>query len=124
MDLEMSARERWHGGRWGWWWVKEKGKEVGKEFGKEIRMEDGKELGKEMRMEAGMEVREGGREGGGEGVGEGDEDGGGYGDKDVGQVESTDHKELRPIPPALPTDTKQTEVMGFKIPNIFTFMKI
>ena len=55
----------------------------------------------------------GGHGGGGrrwEGVGEGDEDGGGDGDKDVGQVGSADHKEPRPIPPALPTDRKQAEL--------------
>ena len=84
LNLEMSARERGHGGRWGWRWVKEKGKEVGKELGKEMRMEDGKELGKEMRMEAGMEVLDESGEGGEERVGEGDEDGGGNGNKDVG----------------------------------------
>ena len=38
------------------------------------------------------------------------EDGGGDGGKDVGQVDSADHKELRPIPPALPTDRKQAEL--------------
>ena len=29
----------------------------------------------------------------------------------LGQVGSADHKEPRPIPPALPTDTKQTELL-------------
>ena len=32
-------------------------------------------------------------------------------DMGLGQVGSVDHKEPRPIPPALPTDTKHTELL-------------
>ena len=66
----------------------------GKELGKEMNMEVGKESGKETRMGMGMEA--------GEEVGEEGEGG--------GQVESADHKEPRPIPPALPTHRKQNEL--------------
>ena len=45
-------------------------------------------------------------------------------DKGLGQVGSADHKEPRPIPPALTTDTKQTEPFGLRlIPSASSFIQ-
>ena len=42
----------------------------------------------------------------------------------MGQVGSADHKEPRPIPPALPTDRKQAEPFGLKlIPSASSFIQ-
>ena len=45
-------------------------------------------------------------------------------DKGLGQVGSEDHRESRPIPPALPTDRKQAESFGLKsIPSASSFIQ-
>ena len=45
-------------------------------------------------------------------------------DKGLGQVGSEDHRESRPIPPALPTDRKQAEPFGLKsIPSTSSFIQ-
>ena len=45
-------------------------------------------------------------------------------DKGLGQVGSIDHNKSCPIPPALPTDTKQAEPFGLRlIPSASSFIQ-